>query len=67
MTCSSDFGRFDYVKNFIDFVIQYRFSHNLTEISKEDIKFLITTFIQNNKALLVSNFASRVQARILKL
>lgn len=67
MTCSSDFGRFDYVKNFIDFVILYRFSHNLTEISKEDIKFLITTFIQNNKALLVSNFASRVQARILKL
>lgn len=67
ITSSSDFGRFDYVKNFIDFVIQYRFSHDLKEISSDDIVLCMQLFLQNNKDLIVSNYVSRTQSRILEL
>lgn len=67
IVCSSDFGRFGYVKNFIDFVIQYRFFHELKEISRDDIVLCMQLFIKDNKELIVNNFDSRVQARILKL
>ena len=67
ITCSSDFGRFDYVKNFIDFIIQYRFSHNLKEVSKDDIVLCMQLFLQNNKDFILSNYFSRVQSRILEI
>ena len=35
ISCASDFGKFDYVKDFIDFIIQYRFLYNLKEISRD--------------------------------
>lgn len=67
ISCSSDFGRFDYVKNFMNFVIQYRFLHHLKEISKDDIVLCMQLFLENNKDLIVNNYISKAQSRMLEL
>lgn len=56
-----DFGKFDYVKIFIDSVIQYRFQNNMEKISEKELLPFISEFISNNKELMASNYQLRVK------
>ena len=62
-----DFGKFDYVKDFIDELIQYRFQRRKENITKEDIIFCVRKFISKYEDQIAKNYVSNVNARVLKL
>lgn len=58
--CLVDFGRFDYVKEFIDRIMQYRFQNNLEEITKKDLLEFMHEFVLSHGDLIASNYQLRM-------
>lgn len=58
--CLVDFGRFDYVKEFIDRIMQYRFQNNLEEITKKDLLEFMRKFVSSHGDLIASNHQLRI-------
>lgn len=64
---SVNFGRFGYVRNFIDAIIQYRFKNKIDQIEERDLLLLLSFFIKNNKDLMIDNYQKRVDQSLLTL
>ena len=62
-----NFGKFDYVKDFIDNVIQYRFQNNMDKITEKDMLLFLQNYIIQHKDVIVKNYESKFDSKILKL
>lgn len=62
-----NFGKFDYIKDFVDELIQYRFQRRKDDIAKEDIILCMQKFISKYEEQIAKNYVSNVNARVLKL
>lgn len=62
-----NFGKFEYVKDFVDELIQYRFQRRKDDITKEDIIFCVQKFISKYEDQLAKNYVSNINAKVLKL
>ncbi len=51
-----DYGRFCYVKEFIDSIVQYRFQNNIIEFNEEDILDFMNNFVSTHKAIIMANW-----------
>lgn len=58
-----NFGRFDYIKNFIDRLIQYRFQNCLEKISEDEIQSFMNEFISDSKDLIEHNYQLRMKEK----
>ena len=62
-----NFGKFDYVKDFIDNIIQYRFQNNLDKITEKDMLLFLQNYIIQRKDQIVKNYESKFDTKVLKL
>ena len=62
-----NFGKFDYVKDFIDNIIQYRFQNNLDKITEKDMLLFLQNYIIQYKDVIVKNYESKFDSKVLKL
>ena len=62
-----NFGKFGYVKQFIDDMIQFRFQHNKTEFNEKDILNYMKKFIQEKKEVILQNQNKNFEEKILNL
>lgn len=62
-----NFGKFCYVKDFIDYVIQYRFQNNIDKINEKDMLLLLQKYIIQHKDEIIKNYESKFDSIILKL
>ena len=62
-----NFGKFDYVKDFIDNVIQYRFQNNMDKITEKDMLLFLQNYIIQHKDVIVKNYESKFDSKVLKL
>lgn len=62
-----NFGKFDYVKDFIDNIIQYRFQNNLDKITEKDMLLFLQNYIIQHKDEIVKKYESKFDSKILKL
>ena len=62
-----NFGKFNYIKDFVDELIQYRFQRRKDDIAKEDIILCMQKFISKYEDQIAKNYVSNVNARVLKL
>ena len=51
-----DFGKFPYVQDFIDSVVEYRFKNNLSKISEKDLLSLMSEFVLSKKTYIEENY-----------
>ena len=51
-----NFGKFSYVKDFIDYVISYRMKNNLKEITKEQLDKIKVNFLVFNEEEIDSRY-----------
>lgn len=62
-----NFGKFDYVKDFIDNIIQYRFQNNMDKITEKDMLLFLQNYIIQHKDQIVKNYESKFDTKVLKL
>lgn len=62
-----NFGKFYYVKDFIDNIIQYRFQNNLDKITEKDMLLFLQNYIIQHKDEIVKKYESKFDSKILKL
>lgn len=62
-----DFNKFDYVKEFIDNIIQFRFQHNKIKFNEKDILNYMKSFILERKDMILKNQNRKLEEKILKL
>lgn len=62
-----NFGRFDYIKDFIDIILQYRFQYDMQEFTENDMLLLMKKFILEHTDQIVKNYASNIKTKNLKL
>ena len=55
LTKKVNFGKFSYIKDFIDYVISYRMKNNLKEITKYELDKIKDDFLEFNKQLIDTN------------
>ena len=67
INCSVDFGRFNYAKEFIDIVMQYRFQNGIEKIDEKDLLLCMSSFVSSNKELITSNYHFRIEEKMLKM
>lgn len=71
VSCHIDFGKFSYVKEFVDDLVQYRFKNNLVKINGKDILIFMKNFITEHenmiKNIYISKYGSNVKKKILNL
>lgn len=67
ITSSINFGRFTYVKEFLDKIIQYRFMWGITEFTEQQMLSFIGEFMLENKDTILSNYSTKLEERALKL
>lgn len=65
--CNIDFGKFDYVKEFIDELIQYRFQNNIKDFTEKDMLRFMKNFIINHKDFALKKYNSIIEEKILNL
>ena len=51
-----DFGKFSYVQDFIDLVVEYRFKNNLSKVSEKDLLSLMSEFVLSKKTYIEENY-----------
>lgn len=59
LKCLIDFGKFSYVQDFIDLVVEYRFKNNLSKVSEKDLLSLMSGFVLNNKVFIEENYKKK--------
>lgn len=62
-----NFGKFDYVKEFIDNMIQFRFQNNKTEFNENDILSYMKKFVLDYKEKILEKQNKKFEEKILKL
>ena len=62
-----NFGKFGYIKDFIDELVQYRFQRKKEDITKEDVIFCLQRFIPKYEEQIAKKYVSSINARVLKL
>ena len=62
-----NFGKFEYVKDFIDNIIQYRFQNNMDKVTEKDMLLFLQNYIIQHKDEIVKNYESKFDSKILKL
>jgi len=67
VSCYFDFGKFDYVKEFIDSIVQYRFQNNMIEFTEKDMITLVKEFVNEHKNIIMKNYDSRLKEKTLSL
>lgn len=67
ITSSINFGRFTYIKEFIDKIIQYKFMWGITDLTEQQMLSFIGDFMLTNKDTIISNYSNKLQERALKL
>ena len=67
ITSSINFGRFTYIKEFIDKLIQYKFMWGITEFTEQQMLSFIGDFMLTNKDTILSNYSAKLEERALKL
>lgn len=67
ISCNVNFGRFEYIKDFIDFTIKYRFQNNIEDFTKEDMITCIQGFVSTYNDIIIQNYTARINTRVLNL
>lgn len=62
-----DFNKFDYVKEFIDNIIQFRSQNNKIKFNEKDILNYMKSFILERKDMILKNQNKKLEEKILKL
>ena len=62
-----NFNKFDYVRKFIDNIIQFRFQHNKIKFNEKDILNYMKSFILERKDMILKNQNKKLEEKILKL
>ena len=65
--CHVDFGKFDYIKEFIDSIIQYRFQNDIVEFTEKDMLSFMSTFIMEHQDSIVENYGLKLKDKVLGL
>lgn len=65
--CHFDFGRFDYIKEFIDSIVQYRFQNNMVEFTEKDMLSFMKNFVIGHEDIIMKNYNSRIKEKLLSL
>lgn len=58
-----DFNKFEYVKKFINLVVQYRFEKHLDEISEKELLSIMSEFILSEREMMEDNYKKRVMEK----
>ena len=61
------YGKFNYVKIFMDMVINFRANNNLNEINERELKTLLSDFLIKNKDLIQNNHQLRLEEKQKKI
>lgn len=62
-----DYGRFNYIKEFIDSIVQYRFENNMIEFTEENMLSFMKNFVIGHKDIIIENYGSKIKEKILSL
>lgn len=62
-----NYGKFGYIKDFVDKVIQFRFERNLEKITENDLVTLMQEFLSGFREKVIKNFSSKFDEKILGL
>lgn len=65
--CCIDFGRFDYIKEFIDNIVQYRFQNDIIEFTEKDMLTFMKNFVIEHKDIIMKNYDSKIKEKTLSL
>ena len=63
----ANFGSLNYVSDFIDKLIQYRFKYDLKNFTEENMNNFIKTYMKELKEMIIKNFASKLDTKILNI
>lgn len=64
--CYTKFNKFNYIKDFIDNLINYRFNNNLIEFTEKDILLFMKDYVTKNKDSIIKNYYQNPKQKILK-
>lgn len=62
--CQVDFGDFDYVRDFIEQLIQYRLEANLENITAEEIIFALKNYLQQHHEDVIALHGEKIKQKI---
>lgn len=62
-----DYGRFSYIKEFIDSIVQYRFQNNMIELTEQDMLSFMRTFVISHKDIIMENCGTKIKEKTLSL
>lgn len=65
--CNINFGKFDYAKDFIDNLIQYRFQNKMDEFTEKDMLLFLQNYIIQHKDEIMKKYESKFDIKILEL
>lgn len=65
--CHVDYGRFSYIKEFIDSIVQYRFQNNMIEFTEQDMLSFMRTFVISHKDIIMENYGTKFKEKTLSL
>lgn len=65
--CHVDYGRFSYIKEFIDSIVQYRFQNNMIEFTEQDMLSFMRTFVISHKDIIMENYGTKIKEKTLSL
>ena len=65
--CNINFGKFDYAKDFIDNLIQYRFQNKMDKITEKDMLLFLQNYIIQHKDEIMKKYESKFDIKILEL
>lgn len=57
--CIADFSNYSYIKEFIDKIVQFRFSNDSTKITERELLILLSEFIVSKKDLIEQKYKNR--------
>lgn len=63
--CNTKFKKFNYVKDFVDNLIEYRFNNNLIEFTQKDMLIFLKDYITKNKDSIIENHYQNPKQKIL--
>lgn len=62
-----DFGKFNYIKEFMDSLVQYRFQNDIVEMTEKEMLSFMKNFIIEHEDIILGNYGSRIKEKALSL
>ena len=62
-----DYGRFSYIKEFIDSIVQYRFQNNMIEFTEQHMLSFMRIFVISHKDIIMENYGTKIKEKTLSL